>query len=81
MPTFFLSRHSRFFDFDERRVFESNKKINPTRNTSTIDFAGAPEVRHYPGSIKNVSMIGTLLSDEITPSQEPRQRQIYINKY
>lgn len=81
MPTFFLSRHSRFFDFDERRIAESSRKLNPTRNISTIDFTGALDSRHYPSSIKNVSIVGSLMNDNIESINKPGKRQIYINKY
>jgi hypothetical protein len=81
MPTFLLGKYTRFFDFDERRAGDSYKKIYPTRNISTIDFNGTPDNREYPASIKNVSMVGSLMSDDIQPDIEPKQRQIYINKY
>jgi hypothetical protein len=81
MPPFLLSKHTRFFDFDEKPAGDSCKRPYPTRNTSTIDFKGTPDYRQYPTSIKNVSIIGSLMNDEMEHEIEPRQRQIYIDKY
>jgi hypothetical protein len=52
------------------------------RNTSVVDFKGAPDPRPYPASIKNVSVIGKLWNDN-PPSDAaaPKQKLIYINKY
>lgn len=80
MPPFLLSKHTRFFDFSSHQHPETYKKINPSRNTSTIDFTGAPEKRLYPKSIRNSSIVGSLMQDDFPTATELKHKQIYINK-
>jgi hypothetical protein len=84
MPTFLLSKYCRFFDFEEPRYADNScKRIDPTRNASTIDFNGAPDHRRYPSSIKNISMVGSLINDDCKKSDSgtSKRRIIYLNKY